>query len=161
LKSSGYSAGRHTLRNKWRDVIVGIEITVALMLLIGASLLIRSSLNLHAVDPGFGARNVLTMRMAVAGTAFDKREGIGRLTQDGIHRVGALPGVEAAGMTCCMPLETVSQLPFIIQGRALQGNFHGFAGWTFISPGYSKCSRFRFCVAAISRTPMMPQHQEQ
>jgi len=136
LKGSGYSGGGHPRRNKWRDVIVGIEITVALMLLIGASLLIRSSLNLHAVDPGFDAHNVLTMRMAVSGTAFDKRAGIARLTQDGIHRIQGLPGVEAASMTCCMPLETVWQLPFIIQGRALQGNFHGFGGWTFISPGY-------------------------
>jgi len=136
LKGSGYSGGRHPRRNKWRDVIVGVEITVALMLLIGAALLIRSSLNLQAVDPGFDAQNVLTMRMAVSGTVFDERAGIGRLTQDGIQRIQGLPGVEAASMTCCMPLETVWQLPFIIQGRALQGNFHGFGGWTFISPGY-------------------------
>jgi hypothetical protein len=98
--------------------------------------LIRSSFKLQAVEPGFDAHNVLTMRMAVTGTRFERRSGIRQLTQDGIHRILSLPGVESASATCCMPLETVWQLPFIIQGRALQGNFHGFGGWTFVSPGY-------------------------
>src|SRR5205823_4989933 len=72
LKDSGYSGARQAGQNKARDVIVGVEIIVALMLLIGASLLIRSSLTLHSVEPGFDSHNVLTMRMAVSGTIFDK-----------------------------------------------------------------------------------------
>src|SRR5215471_1968162 len=38
--------------------------------------------------------------------------------------------------TCCVPLETVWQLPFIIAGRELTGPYHAFSGWTFVSPGY-------------------------
>src|SRR5947209_6910763 len=45
-------------------------------------------------------------------------------------------GVKAASTACCMPLESVWQLPFVVQGRPLTGPFHAFAGWTFVSPGY-------------------------
>jgi predicted permease len=112
------------------------EIALALMLLVGAGLLIRTSLALRAVKPGFDTHDVLTMRMSVSGTPFERRDGIARLTRQGLDRVLAVPGVNAASTTCCMPLETVWQLPFVVQGRPLTGAFHAFAGWTFVSPGY-------------------------
>jgi hypothetical protein len=93
-------------------VLVVSQIALALMLLIGALLLIRTSINIHNVDPGFDTRNVLTMRMSVSGTPFATRAGIERLTQGGIARIRAIPGVASASTTCCMPLETVWQLPF-------------------------------------------------
>ena len=54
-----------------------------------------------------------------------------------------MAGVTAASAACCMPLETVWQLPFVVQSRKDDGltragnlAFHGFGGWTFVSPGY-------------------------
>ena len=83
------------------------------------------------------------MRMAVSGTRFDTRAGISALARAGVDRVQAIPGVVRASTTCCMPLETVWQLPFVIASRSGEGltqagamTFHGFGGWTFISPGY-------------------------
>jgi len=135
LKQTGSgSVGR---RQRARALLVTGEIAVALMLVIGAGLLIRTSLALRAVKPGFRADHVLTMRMSVTGTRFEKRAGITELTRRGLDRVRAVPGVTAASTTCCMPLETVWQLSFIVQGRPLTGRpFHAFAGWTFVSPGY-------------------------
>jgi predicted permease len=81
--------------------------------------------------------------MAVTGTRFDTRAGIGELARAGVDRVQAIPGVVRASTTCCMPLETVWQLPFVIASRAGEGlreagpmRFHAFGGWTFVSPGY-------------------------
>jgi predicted permease len=98
---------------------------------------------LRQVDPGFKADNVITMRMAVSGTRFDTRAGISELARAGVERVQAIPGVVRASTTCCMPLETVWQLPFVMTSRRGEGltqagamTFHGFAGWTFVSPGY-------------------------
>jgi putative ABC transport system permease protein len=136
LKESLNTGGSSRRRNRTRELIVATEIAVASILLIGAMLLVRSSLKLRAVEPGFDSNNVLTMRMAITGTPFEKRAGIQQLTEDGTHRILGLPGVEAASTTCCMPLETVWQLPFIVQGRRLEGRWHGFGGWTFVSPGY-------------------------
>jgi putative ABC transport system permease protein len=119
-----------------RSALVVTEIALALMLLVGSGLLIRTSLALRAVKPGFDTHNVLTMRMSVSGTPFERRDGIARLTREGLHQILTSSEVTAASTTCCMPLETVWQLDFVVQGRPLKGAFHAFAGWTFVSPGY-------------------------
>ena len=143
LKRTGAAAASGFRHNRGRAALVVMEIALALMLVIGAALLIRTSLALRAVRPGFDPHNVLTLRMSVAATRFDTRDGISALARDGIERVRAVPGVTAASTTCCMPLETVWQLPFVVAGRPASGltrvrnlAFHGFGGWTFVSPGY-------------------------
>src|SRR5579864_1644319 len=143
LKSAAHTPGAGARRNRVRAILVVSELALAVMLVVGASLLIRTSLALRAVQPGFAADHVLTMRMSVAGTPFETSPGIGGLAREGVQRLRALPGVVDAGMTCCMPLETVWQLPFIVSGRPPSGltrvgalSFHGFGGWTFVSPGY-------------------------
>src|SRR5262249_34572265 len=109
----------------------------------GSALLIRTSRALRSVDAGFDARHVVTMRTSVGSTRFETRAGIEQLTRDGGARVRAVAGVESVTAACCMPLETVWQLPFVVSGRpagavARAGNLasNGFAGWTFVSPGY-------------------------
>jgi predicted permease len=76
------------------------------------------------------------MQMSIAGARFEQTSGVDQLVRGGIERIDSLPGVEAAATSCCLPLETVWQLSFIVQGRPLNGRIHGVAGWTFISPGY-------------------------
>ena len=90
----------------------------------------------RSVNPGFDAHNVLTMEMSLTATRFEKTAEMDRLVRDGVERISALPGVDAVSAACCLPLETVWQLPFIIAGRPLNGLSHGYAGWTFISPQY-------------------------
>jgi predicted permease len=122
------------VRRAWS---VPIEMALALVLLIGSTLLIRSLVATYRVDPGFDRHHVMTARMSVAGTPLQTRAGITRVTQDGEARLRSLPGVLAAGATCCLPLDTVWQLQFNIAGRPLDRvPWHGFAGWTFVSPGY-------------------------
>src|SRR5262249_6283775 len=95
-----------------RSALVVAELGLAPMVVVGAGLLIRTSLAMRSVDPGFDPERVVTMRMAVTGTKFETRDGITSLARDGIARLEAVPGVVRASTTCCMPLETVWQLPF-------------------------------------------------
>jgi predicted permease len=139
--TSGPGASRR--RFDARALIVVAEVALAVILVVGATLLVLTSVALRRVDPGFKSENVLTMRMAVSGTRFETRAGISELARAGVDRVEAIPGVVRASTTCCMPLETVWQLPFVIASRSGEGlrqagsmSFHGFGGWTFISPGY-------------------------
>jgi len=136
LKRTGGGSGVGVRHKRVRSALVVTEIALAVVLLVGAGLLIRTSLALRAVKPGFDTHNVLTMRMSVSGTPFERRDGIARLTREGLDRILASSGVTAASTTCCMPLETVWQLDFVVRGRPLKGAFHAFAGWTFVSPGY-------------------------
>ncbi|PYR38070.1 MAG: hypothetical protein DMF93_16795 [Acidobacteria bacterium] len=130
-------------QTRLRTSLVVVEIALALMLLVGASLLIRTSMALSAVDAGFDPNDVITMRTSIAATPFETRAGLTGLTRNAIAQLQALPGVVAATATCCMPLETVWQLPFIVEGRppeTLTRNgrltYSGFAGWTFVAPKY-------------------------
>jgi len=141
LANSGPSSSRRRLDP--RGAIIVAEVALAVVLVVGATLFILTSIALQRVDPGFTAENVLTMRMAVSGTRFETRAGISELARAGVDRVEAIPGVVRASTACCMPLETVWQLPFVIASRSGEGltqagamTFHGFGGWTFISPGY-------------------------
>ena len=143
LQHSTIGAGTSGRRLNARALFVIGELALAVILVVGASLLILTSLALRRVDPGFDPENVITMRMAVSGTRFDTRAGISELARAGVERLQAIPGVVRASTTCCMPLETVWQLPFVIASRSGEGltqagqmTFHGFGGWTFVSPGY-------------------------
>ena len=127
--------------SKTRALLVVVEIALTLVLLVGAALQIRDYARLRLVQPGFDSHNVQTLQMSLSATRFEKTAAMSQLVREGSQRIRALPGVEAAGAACCVPLETVWQLPFIVQGRPLNGPFHAFAGWTFISPGYFETFR--------------------
>jgi putative ABC transport system permease protein len=138
LKESSGRTGTGFRQNKVRSVLVIAEVALALVLLVGSALLIRTSLALGGVDPGFDPNNVLTMRMSLSGSRFLKAEGVERLVRDGVTRLRALPGVELASATCCIPLEGGYGLGFNIVGRPPANNspVTGGAGWVTVSPGY-------------------------
>jgi putative ABC transport system permease protein len=136
LQEGGARAGIGARPSRTRAVLVVSELALAVILLIGSVLLIRTFVALHKVNPGFEAENVLTMPMSVAGPRFEKTADIARLIRTGLDRVRTLPGVAAASVTCCVPLEGGYGLPFIVDGRPLEGPSHGGAGWLTISSGY-------------------------
>jgi putative ABC transport system permease protein len=137
LKEGGGRSGTGFRQNRVRSLLVIIETALALVLLVGAALLLRTSLALRAVSPGFESHKVLIMQMSLAGERYEKTSEVDRVVRAGVDHIHAVPGVAAVASSCCVPLETVWQLTFNIVGRPLEGNpFHGFGGWTFISPEY-------------------------
>ena len=137
LKEGGGRTGTGLRHNRVRSVLVVTEVALALVLLIGSALLIRTSIALRTVDAGFDSSNVLTMRMSLAGERFLKSSVVDQVIRDGVERLKALPGVENASATCCIPLEGGYGLPFVIVGRPLKdGPYHGGGGWLTVSPGY-------------------------
>ena len=142
LKESGGRGGTSFRHNKTRTVLVVTEVAMAVVLLAGSALLIRTSLALAAVQPGFDATNVLTMRTSMDGPQFVTSAAADRLLHEGIERLRNLPGVEMASATCCVPLEGGYGLPFLVVGRPLtDGPFHGGGGWQTVSPGYFEVFR--------------------
>ena len=136
LKESSNRSGTGLRHNKTRALLVATEMALALVLLIGAALLIRTFIAIRKVNPGFDSRNVLTMRMSLTGPQFAKASGIAQLVHEGVRKISALPGVEVAGTTCCVPLEDGFGLPFEIPGRPQGPTSKGGAGWTMVSAGY-------------------------
>ena len=137
LKEGAGPSGAGARNSYGRSALVVLEVTLALTLVIGSALLIRTSLSLRAVQPGFDSNNVLTMSMSFTAPQFAPTAGVEQAVHDGIARLNALPGVEIASAACCIPLEGGYGLPFAIVGRPLDpGPFHGGAAWTTVSPGY-------------------------
>ena len=137
LKESSNRAGTGFRQSKARSLLVISEVSLALVLLIGAALLIRTFLALRNVNPGFNPHNILTMDMSLTGDRFQKTAGVAQLAHDGRERLNAIPGVEASASTCCLPLEGGFGLPFIVVGRPLDKSGQtGGAGWMNASPGY-------------------------
>jgi predicted permease len=133
----GASAGAAGRNSRIRSTLVILEMALALALVIGSGLLIRTSLALRAVAPGFDANNVLTMRMSFTGPRFQSAVAVDQAIRDGVDRLKLLPGVELASAACCVPLEGSFALGFKIIGRPLpEGPWHGGGSWMTASPGY-------------------------
>ena len=118
LKEGG-ARGAGFRHNKARSTLVVGEVALAVVLLVGSALLIRTSLALAAVNPGFDGAHVLTMNMSLEGGQYARSAAVERLVHDGVQRLSALPGVTLASATCCVPLEGGYGLPFLIMGRPL------------------------------------------
>jgi putative ABC transport system permease protein len=137
LKESSNRSGTGFRQGKARAVLVISEVSLALVLLVGSALLIRTFVALRAVNPGFDPHHVLTMEMSLTGERFEKTANVAQMVLDGRNRLNALPGVESSASACCVPLEGGFGLPFIIVGRPLgKERQTGGAGWSNVSPGY-------------------------
>jgi predicted permease len=136
LKETAGRSGTGFRQNKARSVLVVTEVALAVVLLVGSALLIRTAIALNHVDPGFDPGNVLTMRMSLTDPRYQKSEAVSLMVRDASERLRAIPGVVEATATCCVPLQGGYGLPFVIVGRPLEDAFHGGGGWYTVSPGY-------------------------
>jgi predicted permease len=142
LKESSNRAGTGFRQGKTRSLLVITEVALALVLLVGAALLIRTFVALRLVNAGFDAHNVLTMEMSMNGDRFSKTAAIAQLSRDGRQRLDAIPGVESSAFTCCLPVEGQFGLPFAIAGRPVDpAKGQPGAGWMQASPDYYKVFR--------------------
>ena len=137
LKESSNRSGTGFRQSNARSLLVVSEVSLALVLLVGSALLIRTFVALRGVDPGFNPHNVLTMDMSLTGDRYQKAAGVAQLGHDGLERLKAIPGVEDATFTCCLPLAGQFGLPFTIVGKPVenQRDTPG-AGWMSTTPGY-------------------------
>jgi putative ABC transport system permease protein len=126
LKEGGRSSTTGARRNRLRNSLVVAEIALALVLLVGAGLLLKSYARVQNIDPGFDRRNVLTAEINLAETKYPQpgnanyRHGEAMINfwNEALRRVRQLPGVEAAGYTIVLPLSgSNTDSSFSIEGR--------------------------------------------
>ena len=103
------------------DIMVGAEVALALMLLVGAGLLIRSFVNLTSVNPGFRTSGVVSLEIILPQTTYESGAAKRQFYADLLDGVRALPGVAHAGAVSALPLSplgTQFDIPFTIDGLA-------------------------------------------
>jgi putative ABC transport system permease protein len=103
LKEGGKTTGAGA-RNRWRDVLATGEVALALILLLGAGLMMKSLYRLLAVDAGFRSEHVLKMKMDLRTAQYATDPPVIAFWQQTLDRVRALPGVESAAVGTAIPL---------------------------------------------------------
>jgi len=137
LKEASGRSGTGVRHKRVRSALVVAEMALALVLLVGAALLIRSFMGLRAVDPGIDPHNVFTFQTSLASGAYATTANVTALTAQVIRRVETLPGVEAAASTIVLPVEEGVDLPFTIVGKPPEkGEYNGDVQWRSVSPHY-------------------------
>ncbi len=128
-------AGSHRVAgqsSRWvrRALVVG-EVALALMLTIGAFLLVKSLVGLQSTAPGFAVEHVLTMKLALPEARYGSAEALARFQEQVEQRLAQVPGVRAAGLAHTLPLQFGADLPFTIEGRYVPGTQTGVGGADF------------------------------
>jgi putative ABC transport system permease protein len=107
------SRGRAQLKN----LLVVSQVALSLLLFIGAGLLLRSFVRLLNVDPGFDARNVLTMNISLPSVKYAKPEQQIAFFDEVLRRVSTLPGVHDAATSAALPLSFIRITPVLPDGQ--------------------------------------------
>jgi putative ABC transport system permease protein len=118
LKEGGRGGTAGRARHRLRSGLAIGEIALALVLLTGAGLMLRSFMRLQSVDPGFRTDHVLTLEVALPDAKYPDEARQTAFLHESLERLGALPGVESAAAATTMPLSgSMTSYSFNIQGH--------------------------------------------
>jgi len=137
----GSSEGPH--RNGLRGVLVGSEFALAVVLMAGAGLMVRTFLALQHVDPGFAPHGVMSLVVGVAGTDQGAPDRTASFYQEVLQRIRAVPGVESVGGINHLPLAGDDWgFRFHIEGRPPERpGKEPVATYRAVFPGYFRTMR--------------------
>jgi putative ABC transport system permease protein len=118
LKDGARQAGTGVRHRRLRQTFVVAEIALAVVLLVGAGLMLRSFGSLRRVNPGYSTSNILTMRLQLPNTKYRDDEQRIRFFRDAISRIQEVPGVQSAGAISYLPLSGLGAgTGFTIEGE--------------------------------------------
>ena len=143
LKEGGGRGSMQGLRhNRTRTLLVISEVTLSMVLLIGAGLMIQSFLSLLKVDPGYDAPHILSMRLTVPGAKYPQNPDVTNFYQQLQDRIRTIPGVQSAAIINQLPSDAdKSEASFEIEGRPFITDIDredGIADFRMVSPSYFK-----------------------
>jgi putative ABC transport system permease protein len=139
LKEGGSRIQGGARSKRLRKWLVVSEVAFAVVLMVGAGLLVRSFNNLQRIDPGFNPDHIFTARVALVQSRYPEEAKQKAFFAALLERVRALPGVESAAVVLMRPLSgTVGwDPPFAIEGQSPEEQTaNPYANYEAISPGY-------------------------
>jgi predicted permease len=127
------SGGHH---RRLGGVLTGSEIGIAVMLLVASVLLIRTFANLNRVKPGFDTHNLLAVQLTYDAANYSTSKSV-RTLRDAQQRLAAIPGITGTAAAAWVPFDYYDpSLRYVIEGKPLDGPYHGMGGWRPVAPGY-------------------------
>ena len=124
-------------RDRGHDVLVVVQVALASVLVVGASLLLHSFLRLRAVDPGFDPERILSVRVTLPARGYDDARKTA-FFHETAERLTRLPEVEASGATNVEPFSGIGTANrFRVEGEPSSAEFRS-AAWRAVTPGFFK-----------------------
>jgi putative ABC transport system permease protein len=118
LKEGGRAATAGAGRAGIRSALIAVEVALSLLLMVGAGLMMRTIIDLHAVDAGFDSSDLSTMQVSVSGTGYDRNGPRVNVFRELQGRLASLPGVESVSAINHLPLAgDIWTLDYTIEGR--------------------------------------------
>ena len=137
VTSGGARGTSEPVRKGFRRVLVTAQTALAVMLVVGGALLVRSLSAMNAIDLGFDEENVLTARVALQTADYPSNEAVLNFYDEIEARLRALPGVESVGATRLLPLSgTIGDWSITVEGREMQPGENPNGDWQVVTPGY-------------------------
>jgi len=134
LKEGARGASGGARHHRLRNTLVVVEVALSLVLLVGASLFVRTFVGLQRVTVGFDPDKILTMRFYLPGMRYDSSRAEQQTVEDIVRRVEALPGVTAATISNTIPLGGGgSGAAVIVDGRTVEKGKEPFLFWTGVA----------------------------
>jgi putative ABC transport system permease protein len=121
LQEGGRSGTPGRLRHRLQGFFVTVEFALALVLLIGSGLLIRSFAKLLETDPGFRPDHVLTLKIPIPSERYTQAPKVRQFYEQLLDRAGNIPGVKAVGLTSDLPLNGCGTIAIQIEGERNAG----------------------------------------
>lgn len=136
LKTGGKLSG--TGSGRVRHALVVSEVALAVVLLVGAALLIQSYSRLQNVDPGLDASNVIAMQLSLPPSQYPQHVNITRFMDRAIEGIRAVPGVESASTVFMIPIGPANFTGIIVEGLPMPppGEAHAIADYEAIGLEY-------------------------
>jgi putative ABC transport system permease protein len=136
LRDGSPHAGVSRRRHRLRGVLVAVEVALAVVLIVGAGLMVRTLAALGNIDLGFTPDRVLTMRVTIPGARYDTSERVVSFFDAVQERVAALPGIEAAGVVRALPLATtIGDYGIDVEGFEESPGREAKGEWQVVSDG--------------------------
>ena len=135
LKEGGKGTARG-VNQRWLKGLAVTEIALALVLLVGAGLLLRSFRAISEVDPGFRPQRVLTLAVPLPLAGYPDQTAQCRFLENAVARLNAAPGVESAAAVFKVPLAGLATLTFTVQGQPVPRGTEPSADYRPISAAY-------------------------
>src|SRR6185369_4430694 len=122
---------------KWSNALVVVEVSLAVLLLVGSGLLVQSLLRLQRTNPGIAVDELTSFEIDLSATTYSDAERASDFYRQLIARVESLPGIEAVSFGSSQPLSgSGGSDPFAIEGRQLDPANLTAAGWQLVGPAY-------------------------
>ena len=119
------------------DVLVIAEVSLAVLLLVGSGLLVKSFVNLQRVDPALVAENLTSVEFDLPANRYREARDSSNFFRELVQQVESVPGVQAVSYSTQQPLSAAAgNDPFAIEGRKLDPANLSTAGWQVVGPNY-------------------------